>query len=308
VGIGSPARSDALPQQPLRVIALFGLLSLVSPCPAHAHGLAIPFAFWGDFSASAVHCQRVLSFATTRCAERAWKVHVSCFNALLDGKSCGVNSVPDLVQQAHLEALNLVDLQCTSPEAQALGFLLKYEAQTDMDNFCRAAENALVSVVYGPVRDGDFVRLSDAQTRLCIEGMARAATRLLRVAIRARLQVLDRIAANDVPPSRKEALLERSAALIERFRTHVQHAVETQCGAAAFTATYHHDAAQLLTLVAQRADCLAAAVYVQTGVNCPSAECGNGMQEPPEQCDDGNLVDGDGCSSTCGIESPTPGQ
>jgi len=33
--------------------------------------------------------------------------------------------------------------------------------------------------------------------------------------------------------------------------------------------------------------------------------CGNGILEPGEQCDDGNLIDGDGCSSICTIE-PTP--
>jgi len=32
--------------------------------------------------------------------------------------------------------------------------------------------------------------------------------------------------------------------------------------------------------------------------------CGNGVLEPGEQCDDGNTEDGDGCSSTCKLESP----
>ncbi len=31
--------------------------------------------------------------------------------------------------------------------------------------------------------------------------------------------------------------------------------------------------------------------------------CGNGTKEGPEACDDGNLVNGDGCSSTCTIET-----
>lgn len=35
---------------------------------------------------------------------------------------------------------------------------------------------------------------------------------------------------------------------------------------------------------------------------CVSA-CGNGQRVPVEQCDDGNTVDGDGCSSTCRIET-----
>lgn len=32
--------------------------------------------------------------------------------------------------------------------------------------------------------------------------------------------------------------------------------------------------------------------------------CGNGIVEPPEQCDDGNTVSGDGCSSFCMLEGP----
>ena len=31
--------------------------------------------------------------------------------------------------------------------------------------------------------------------------------------------------------------------------------------------------------------------------------CGNGEQEPGEQCDDGNRLDGDGCSATCHVET-----
>ena len=32
------------------------------------------------------------------------------------------------------------------------------------------------------------------------------------------------------------------------------------------------------------------------------AKCGNGYLESPEQCDDANLVNGDGCSSLCTVE------
>ena len=36
--------------------------------------------------------------------------------------------------------------------------------------------------------------------------------------------------------------------------------------------------------------------------NTPGAVCGNNIKEGTEQCDDGNKVNGDGCSSTCKIE------
>ena len=38
----------------------------------------------------------------------------------------------------------------------------------------------------------------------------------------------------------------------------------------------------------------------------PGAECGNGVVETGEECDDGNTTDGDGCSSTCQEEEPEP--
>ena len=34
-----------------------------------------------------------------------------------------------------------------------------------------------------------------------------------------------------------------------------------------------------------------------------SSSCGNGAREHGEACDDGNDADGDGCSSTCEVES-----
>src|SRR5262245_47327278 len=36
--------------------------------------------------------------------------------------------------------------------------------------------------------------------------------------------------------------------------------------------------------------------------NRGAAACGNGVTNPMEDCDDGNNVDGDGCSAACEIE------
>lgn len=49
---------------------------------------------------------------------------------------------------------------------------------------------------------------------------------------------------------------------------------------------------------------VAAVVFVALGFGPAGraqvvAECGNGLVEAPEACDDGNLVDGDGCDSNC---------
>lgn len=39
------------------------------------------------------------------------------------------------------------------------------------------------------------------------------------------------------------------------------------------------------------------------GVGRPECTCGDGVIHAPETCDDGNTMDGDGCSSICRIES-----
>ena len=288
------------------VAAILSLATLRAGA-AYAHGQGLPFAFWGNFPKATAHCQQVLAFEATRCANRVWKVHTDCNNALLDGKACGTSSVPDLVQRAHLDSLNIIDLQCTSPEAQGLGFLLKFEAQTDVNNFCTAIENAFVSAVYGPVMQGGFVGFTDDETRICVEALAQATTKLWRFAVRARRHALDEIARNDMTPSEKQAAIDASSMVVAQLRARVQNRLEAICPATDFAATYHHDDGDLLTLVGQRADCLAAAVYVQNAIFCPQAVCGNGMQETGEQCDDGNSIDGDGCSSQCVVESPAQG-
>lgn len=52
---------------------------------------------------------------------------------------------------------------------------------------------------------------------------------------------------------------------------------------------------------------LAKAVDNESQVNLiVDSLCGNTVVDPGEQCDDGNLIDGDGCSSACQIESSPP--
>jgi cysteine-rich repeat protein len=54
-------------------------------------------------------------------------------------------------------------------------------------------------------------------------------------------------------------------------------------------------------------DCLeAVAAELSDGIVGDVPECGNGMLQPGEFCDDGNLTDGDCCSSTCTAELGCP--
>jgi len=279
------------------------LLSVIGPELAYGHGLALPFAFWGNFPPGAARCQRVIAEAAARCGTSVWSVRTTCLGSLLDGGSCDVTSVPDLVQRAHLSALDAVDRQCTSPETQALGFVLKFEAQTDLDNFCHAVDDAMVSAVYGPVKEGDAVRSADPTTVVCVDTATWVATMMLRFSFRSRRVALDRIARHNLPPSEKQAMIQRSSDRIERMRSLLAGLVDEICPRSDFDSIYNHSAGELLETIAQRADCLSSAIYVQNGVVCPPSVCGNGMKEAGEQCDDGNTISGDGCSSDCKTEA-----
>jgi len=49
---------------------------------------------------------------------------------------------------------------------------------------------------------------------------------------------------------------------------------------------------------------LTCAAIAACGGGSGSGECGDGARDPDEQCDDGNVTDGDGCSAACMIEIP----
>ncbi|MDP3733989.1 MAG: DUF4215 domain-containing protein, partial [Nanoarchaeota archaeon] len=49
------------------------------------------------------------------------------------------------------------------------------------------------------------------------------------------------------------------------------------------------------------------AIYKRSGGGTPSSLCGNNILESPEECDDGNVVSGDGCSVDCTAETQTCG-
>jgi cysteine-rich repeat protein len=292
---GGPRSTRCRPAIAALLVATAWQLS--SPPPLHAHGVPTPLDFWGAFGRRLARCQRVIGRNAAVCGLHAWSTRQTCRLGALHGVPCDQDAADAAIETERIAAVNAVGATCSDQQVATLVFNSKSEAESDVVNFCRDLENAAVSAVFLPVPADPTA--TPPEVRRCVEATAWATTKLLRAAFESRQLLLDRIALESFSPTEKRTLLGDSTAAIARDTAVLQTLMAGACPPDAFTRTYGRDPATFFDLIATRADCLAGRAYAQGGVLCPASVCGNGMQEAGEDCDDGNLVDGDGCSPTC---------
>ena len=290
------------------VVAALVPLLLSFAAPAHAHGGRVALEQWGGFPTGSALCQRRFASAMAMCAARSWDIRVDCDGTVLSGGTCDEAAAKTAKETVVREALNQVDF-CSDRQLGDLGFLGLFDADQDLNDFCRRWQRMAESAVYDAALAGGA---GAAPTRpaqnACVEATARAVTTLMRYTFRLRQRAMDRIATVQMPLSEKTALIARASALIARATQKVSQDLRGQCSEPDFSALYGRDAATFLQGLTGRADCIGIQAYVQDGVPCPEPVCGNGIQElpsslfptfPGEVCDDGNQTDGDGCDSNC---------
>jgi cysteine-rich repeat protein len=282
----------------LRVAGAAIVVAMLSgPLALWAHGVPTPLDFWGAFGRRLAHCQRVIGRSAAVCGLQAWNARQTCMLGALHGVPCDADAATAAIENDRIAAINTVGAICTDEQVVTLVFTGKTEAESDVVTFCRDLENAAASSVFLPVPADPSS--TPPEVRRCVEATAWAATKLFRASFESRQLLLDRIALESFSPMQKDAMLSDSTADIARESEDLQTLMAGACPPDAFTRVYGRDPATFFGLIATRADCLAGRAYAQAGVLCPASVCGNGMQEPGEDCDDGNLVDGDGCSPTC---------
>ena len=267
---------------------------------AAAHLMPIPIAFWGGFDSTAAECQRVVGAVAARCGLTAWSARNACMTAQAGGGQCDVGAADTAVGQAHQDALDTADGVCAGADLTALNFNLSLDVNLDIDTFCNELENAAVSAVYFPALRANRLQPVDTSTQACMRVTGRTTTTLLAFAFRTIRRTLDRIACEHLTPTQKLDRLAQAAASIAHAEVVLGTRLASMCPA--FSSLYHRDAGAFLTAIGARYMCLAGSTYVQDAVLCPAAVCGNGIREGTEQCDDGNLVAGDGCSPSCTVE------
>jgi cysteine-rich repeat protein len=275
------------------------LTAIALATPAHAHGQPAQLAFWGGFPPSAARCQRVIARATSACVGEVAALRAACLAGAVRGGTCDDAALGTRIGDVRQRALDRVAGACTTSELQNLGYIDQSDAFTDVVTACRQLDTAATSAAFAPAMVGGTVASVGNPAAACVQAAAAEATRMLRFGTRTYAKALDRIAALNLDVSQKQRLVAWARRRIAQTQARSRSLLTTECSTQDFAATYGRSVDVFLTGIADQAACMQQFVYVQAAVRCPTPVCGNGMQEPGEECDDGNTYDGDGCRSDC---------
>src|SRR5262249_32596891 len=275
------------------------LVSALSAAPVLAHGQPAQLAFWGGFPPDAARCQRLISRATSLCVAQVAALRGNCLAAAVRGGTCDQTGLHSTIDAAPAHALDRVQASCTTTQLQNLGYIDLADVSRDVSTACRQLDTAAMSAAFGPAMVGGTVSSVDDPTSTCVQAGARESLRLLRFGMRTYAKALDRIAALNLPADEKQRLVAWAQRRIAQTQARSQASLTAVCAADDFRAAYDRSVDAFLSGIANQAACMQQFVYVQDAVRCPTPVCGNGVQEPGEECDDGNQFDGDGCRSDC---------
>lgn len=121
----------------------------------------------------------------------------------------------------------------------------------------------------------------------------------MRFVARAHRLLLHRIASQFLTPEDKARQLARTRLRIHRAMEKFTALAIDACPAEAYQRLHSHGIDGLIAALVNSVKCLTGSVYLQDTLLCGPPTCGNGVVELHEDCDDGNLEDGDACPSDC---------
>lgn len=275
-----------------------GVLAL--PDVTRGHGEPIDLAFWGGYQSGVARCQRTIARASARCMGDVIAARQACLNPVLAGGTCDTQVLnATTIASLRQRALNMVAPDCSSLQLQQLRYADLSDAYRDIIDACRRADTAVTSAVYAPALRGGTVTATPQPAQNCVRAAASASAKLFDFSVRAHQRSFDRIASMQLSPAEKHQLVRRATDAIERVSAGLALKLGGDCSEADFATTYGRTTQDYLAGVAAQSGCHAQYVYVQNAILCPVTECGNGIQEPTEQCDDGNGSDEDGCRGDC---------
>jgi hypothetical protein len=289
---------------PRRCSAILAGTALLFSRAALGHGTPVALHDWGDFAATTARCQRALGAAADQCARAVFAAQRACIEPQLGGAACDQNATAAAVRAARMRAPRLLAPYCADADFLALHFLDSTEPLADVAGTCRQLETALVSAVYGPALYGpepfgSHVLPVDAAAHACMSAAASTAEQVLRVGARHTRRTLALIAAVPMTAAIKDAQIARTHRQLDAAGAALVSRVASACPADQFAAIYRRPPQAFADEIGSRLLCLAGGVYVQSALVCPPPQCGNGMQETPEECDTASTDDAGWCRSGC---------
>lgn len=234
------------------------LLTLFSSSLLLGHGGRVPFLFWGGYPRSVIPCQRAIGNAGRICAIGMAQLLVRCLYH--DNPPCAPEQLEEERRARERKALDMINRACTDRATVQLGFLGIIEAQSDIATNCARIHRDFFRLVHF-----DDSPLPNTQ---CTAEVAHAAAKLLRVTTRNWQRIFDRVAYKNVPPSRKTLFVTQARARAASAAEKLARVVAPACSNSPEPSLHDDSLRELFSNVAQLAECVAGAAYVQDAVHC----------------------------------------
>lgn len=258
---------------------------------------AVPVEEWGPFLPGTVPCVRMVSRAVHACFDSVFDLEERCAAALARGSTCDRLEVETRSTAAARRMQNVLTGVCEAGQLTELGYFGFADATIDLRNACLDQARAAIAAAYAPMRAAPDPPATTAQ---CMEESAAYGRRIIRFVLKRSTPVMERMATLAFQPAEKTEMVLHLGRELAATRARWIDGLAAACPE--LVNVYGRSAESFARTMKQRADCVLSKTYVNNAVSCPLQECGNGIPEEGEQCDDGNQNDLDDCPNDCGVD------
>jgi len=230
--------------------------------------------------------------ATHICFTTVLELETRCRDALLRGEACD-STLNEQIDDATRVARIAVSDACSEGALTDVGYFGFADASADLSNACVTQAQGAVAATYAPA----LPAMASETAAECMTATAAYGAKVMRYALERQTPVFERLASRLFEEDEKsEQVLQMRIELRETRQRWIAGLTQA---CPQFADIYGRSAESYLRTLGQRTDCVLSKTYVNDAVSCITQQCGNGIREDPEKCDDGNADDGDGCRNDC---------
>lgn len=256
---------------------------------------AVPVEGWGPFLPDTVPCLRMVSRAVHACFDSVFDLEERCAAALARGSACDRREVEAESEAAARRMQTVLTSACQTGQLTEVGYFGFGDATIDLRNACLDQARAAIATAYAPLR----AATAPPPAAQCMAASAAYGRRITRFVLERATPVMERMATLAFQPAEKTAMVLHLGRELAATRARWIDGLSAACPQ--FVNVFGRSPESFARTMKQRADCVLSKTYVNNAVSCPPQECGNGVPEDGEDCDDGNQNDLDACPNDCGV-------